>query len=287
MDISVCIVNLNAKKHLINCIRSIPKAVRPHSYEIIVADNHSSDGSGPYILKNFPFVHLLSNNRNIGYTTAMNRVLRMSRGDYKVILNPDTVLMPHSITLLVNFLKQNNTIGIVGPKVVNDDGTFQRSCRRGIARPVAVFSYFFGMAKMFPNNKNFTEYHLNHLDENELSEVGGVSGSCMIVRNEVIKEVGLLDERYFAYQEDSDYCIRAKEKGWGVYYNPESVVKHSGGKGGANSVPFQAIFEWHRSYFRYYFKHFSDDYSMVFNCFYSMIMLGKLIFAIGIHFIKR
>jgi GT2 family glycosyltransferase len=109
----------------------------------------------------------------------------------------------------------------------------------------------------------------------------------MVIRRETLKDIGYFDEQFFAYQEDSDYCLRAKERGWKVYYNPHSIVKHMGGMGGANSVPMKAIFEWHRSYYKYYFKHFADDYSMIFNIFYSIAMAGKLIFAEGKYLIKQ
>ncbi len=287
MDVSVCIVNLNAKKHLDKCIKTIPKAIGLYEYEIIVVDNNSKDGSRNFIKKNFPLVSLLVNYYNDGYTRAINKALKKSLGNYKVVLNPDTILMPNSIGLLIKFLKENDSIGIVGPKVINNDGSFQPSCKRGIARPYAVFSYFFGLSKLFPKNRKFAEYHLSYLDHNEINEVNGVSGSCMVFRENVINDIGFFDEQYFAYQEDSDFCLRAQENGWKIYYNPNSIIKHLGGQGGANSVPFKAIFEWHNSYYKYYFKHFSNDYSILFNIFYSIIMFVKLIFSIIFQFIKR
>ena len=209
----------------------------------------------------------------------MNQALRSSNGEYRVVLNPDTLLMHDSIDILIDQMRSDRSIGIVGPKVINEDGSFQKSCRRGIARPAAVFSYFLGLSERYPSNKRFTGYHLNYLDENTLNEVSGVSGSCMIIFDKLIDDIGYFDERYFAYQEDSDYCLMAINNGWKIYYNPEAVVKHFGGKGGAHSLPSKAIFEWHRSYVRYYFKHFSSDYSFLFNVFYYTIMVGKLIFA--------
>ena len=93
----------------------------------------------------------------------------------------------------------------------------------------------------------------------------GVSGSCMVVKREVVEKIGYFDERFFAYQEDSDYCLRAKYAGWSIFYNPKAKIMHVGGVGGSNSVPMKAIFEWHRSYFRYYFKHFSKSHSIFFK----------------------
>ena len=287
MDVSVCIVNLNAKQHLASCLSLLPESLGSCSYEVIIVDNHSQDGSQEFIRQEYPGFHLLINHRNEGYTQAINSAIRVSRGDYLAVLNPDSEPGPNSIFTLIEFLKMNENIGIVGPKVIARDGSFQRSCRRGVARPAAVFSYFLGLAKQYPNDQRFTGYHLNHLDENEINEVSGVSGSCMVIRRKTLKDIGYFDEQFFAYQEDSDYCLRAKERGWKVYYNPHSIVKHRGGMGGANSVPMKAIFEWHRSYYKYYFKHFADDYSMIFNIFYSIAMAGKLIFAEGKYLIKQ
>ena len=279
MDISFCIVNLNAKKYLSNCLKSIPGSTKLDSIEIIVVDNNSYDGSANFLIEKYPDIKLIRNRRNKGYTKAMNQALRSSNGEYRVVLNPDTVLMYDSIDILIDQMRLDRSIGIVGPKVINEDGSFQKSCRRGIARPAAVFSYFLGLSERYPSNKRFTGYHLNYLDENTLNEVNGVSGSCMIIFDELIDDIGYFDERYFAYQEDSDYCLMAINNGWKIYYNPEAVVKHYGGRGGAHSLPSKAIFEWHRSYVRYYFKHFSSDYSFLFNVFYYTIMVGKLIFA--------
>jgi len=144
-----------------------------------------------------------------------------------------------------------------------------------------------GLSNKYPNNKNFTGYHLNHLDENEINEVEAVSGSCSVIRKDVIEEIGSLDERFFAYQEDSDYCFRAKDKGWNIFYYPESIIYHIGGVGGANSFPFRAIFEWHRSYYRLFIKHFSKDYSPIFNLIYFLIMFSKLIFTEGKYLLNQ
>ena len=284
--ISFCIVNLNAKNHLISCLKSISTSTKCNLFEIIVVDNNSNDGSIEFLRFQCPEVKLIINSRNDGYTKAMNKALRLSKGKYKVVLNPDTELMPNSIDIMINYMKSSKNIGIVGPKVLNMDGSFQKSCRRGIASPGAVISYFLGLSEKYPANKKFTGYHLNHLDENIIHEVSGVSGSCMLININLINKIGYFDERYFAYQEDSDYCLTAINNGWKIYYNPAAIAIHHGGKGGSHHLPFKANFEWHRSYFRYYDKHFSKNYSIPFNIFYYAMMLGKLIFAQTRLFIK-
>ncbi|MDC0480368.1 glycosyltransferase family 2 protein [Candidatus Marinimicrobia bacterium] len=281
MKASVCIVNLNARKHLGLCIDSLNTALDGYASEIILVDNNSHDGSVEYLQSNYPVVFLIQNSRNEGYTKAMNQALQQAEGDYIFILNPDSRCDAYSLAKLIDFMESDPSIGICGPKVLNEDGSFQKSCRRGIPRPQAVFSYFLGLSNRYPNDTRFTGYHLNHLDENEINEVEAVSGSCCIVKKEVFESIGLLDEQFFAYQEDSDFCFRAKKGGWKIIYNPNSIMTHIGGKGGADSVPFRAIFEWHRSYYLLYQKHFSSDYSRPFNLFYSAIMFCKLIFAEG------
>ncbi len=287
MDISVCIVNFNSKKQLEKCLNTIKPAIKPLSFEVIIIDNYSKDGSQELIKKHFEKVRLITNNRNNGYTSEINRAMKIGKGKYKLIMNPDSRLMPKSISNLATFMQQKKRSGIAGPLVLNEDGSFQWSCRRGVARPFAVFCYFLGIAKLFPQYPIFTGYHLNHLDVKEINEVSGVSGSCMLVDQELINDIGYFDERFFAYQEDSDYCLRAINSGWKVYYNPNSTVIHKGGHGGSNSVPFRSIFEWHRSYILYYFKHFSKDYGIVFNSLYFVIMVSKLIFSEILFMIRR
>ena len=200
MDISVCIVNLNSIKQLEKCLSTLKSGIWPLSYEVIIVDNFSKDGSQNFIRTNFSYVRLISNLRNYGYTSEINKAMKIGVGRYKLILNPDSRLMPKSIVTLVSFLKKTAGVGIVGPLVLNEDGSLQWSCRRGVARPFAVFSYFLGLARLFPYNKIFTGYHLNHLKVDDINEVSGVSGSCMLIDQNLIDEIGYFDEKYFAYQ---------------------------------------------------------------------------------------
>ena len=277
MDISFCIVSLNSIKLLKQCLASIPCSVKGYSYEVIVADNYSYDGTAGILRRLYPEVRLITNDRNIGYTKAMNKILKVSRGNFKLVLNPDSKLMECSISKMVDFMKNNSMVGVVGPKVVDSYGQFQMSCRRGLARPDAVFSYFFGLAKIFPKNEKFTGYHLNHLNEDEINQVSGISGSCMLINGKLIEKIGYFDEIFTIYQEDSDFCLRSLNSGWRVFYFPKSKVMHIGGRGGSSSYPYRMILEWHRSYIRFYFKHFSKEYSTVFNSIYLIIMVIKLL----------
>ncbi len=279
MDLSICIVTLNAKRVIENCLNSIPIAVKDLSYEITIVDNHSLDNTTSIIEKKFPEVKLIQKSRNDGYTHSMNDALKLAKGHWILQLNPDVVLSENSIKGLFAYGVNHTKVGLCEPKVITPDGKFQESTRRGLARPLAVMSYFLGLHKYFPTNKHFTEYQLNHLDENKIQIVKGISGTCMLTRRKVFEDIGYLDQAFFAYQEDSDFCIRAEKAGWEIHYNPNFIVTHHTGQGGSKSVAYLANFEWHRSYYRYYKKHFSSDYSGIFNSFYYSLMILKCVFS--------
>ena len=249
-------------------------------YEIIVVDQNSRDETVEMLHREFPEVRLIKTPGNEGFTRPMNLALQAAQGKYIAMLNPDTLVHPGSLEALCRFLDIQPQVGIVGPKVLNPDGTMQSPCRRGDARPWAVLSYFLGLAKLFPDKPFFNGYLLTHLDEDQSYPVDGVSGSCMLIRRDVINQIGFLDEIFFAYQEDADYCLRARNAGWQVYYYPEAQITHFGGQGGSRVQPYRSILAWHKSYFLYYRKHFSKDYFVLLNWLYYGLMGIKLCFAI-------
>ena len=257
--LSVCIVTYHTKDLLRDCLNSLIENTQ-QSYEIIVVDNGSADGIDEMLSKEFPQVVLSINNKNLGYTIPMNQALKHARGGYLMQLNPDTLILPKALDELVRFMDQNREIGICGPKVLNRDRTLQKSCRRGEPTPWAVLTYFLGLSICFPHSKLFGQYQLSYMDENDIHPVAGVSGSCMIIRREVLEQIGYLDEQFFAYQEDADFCRRAREAGWQVYYYPNSQIIHFGGQGGSRIEPYRSIFAWHKAYFQYYHKHLARDY---------------------------
>lgn len=278
--VSVCIVTLNASKYLHHCLTLLEQSQGAEVEQIIVVDNRSNDNTVKMIHENHSSVTLIQNNRNEGYTIPMNRAMKEADGEYLLILNPDAFVKPKAVAALANFLDLHPEVGIAGPKVLNVDGTFQKSCRRGVARPWNVISYFTGLAARFPDNSKYTGYHLSHLDENILNEVDGVSGSCMMIRRNLIDKIDCFDERFFAYQEDSDYCFRAKAAGWKIYYVPEAEVIHDAGRGGSAAYKYRSLFEWHRSYYLLYKKHFSADYFPLVNGLFYSAMLGKLLMTV-------
>lgn len=257
------------------------------TYEIIVVDNGSTDGTQQTLQNEFPEVRLLVNARNEGFSRPMNQALRIATGRYVLMLNPDTLILPQAIDRLVAFMEQTPQAGICGPKVLNPDHTLQKPCRRGEARPWAVISYFTGLASLFPKSRFFNGYLLTYLDENQTYAVDGVAGSCMLVRRQVIEQIGLLDEQFFAYQEDADYCFRARQAGWKVYYMPQAQIIHYGGMGGSRVEPVRSILAWHQSYYRYYRKNLARDYFFLFNWLFYLAMLLKLALALSVNLVRK
>ena len=286
-QLSVCIVTYKARDLLRECLQSLYENTRLPELEVIVVDNGSQDGIGDMLQQEYPAVQFIENEGNAGFTRPMNQALRVARGEYLVQLNPDTLVLPNALDQLVGFMESNLEVGICSPKVLNRDHSLQKSCRRGEPRPWAMISYFLGLSTLFPRSKFFGRYHLNYMDENAIHEVAGVSGSCMLIRREVIDQIGFLDERFFAYQEDADYCFRAHQAGWRIYYMPQAQIIHYGGQGGSRVEPYRSIVEWHKSYWLYYRKHLAKDYFFLFNWSYYLLMFLKLSLTLATNFLRK
>lgn len=274
-ELSVCIVTLEGRDKVLACLESLFAKTRLDMH-VVVVDNASEDGTPEAIAEHFPQVQLIRNSENVGYGRAVNQGLKAEKARYHALLNPDATLENNALELLRDFMEANPQAGIASPRVLNSDGSLQYQCRRGEARPGEVFAYFLGLSRLFPKDSRFTGYLLTHLDNEVVNEVKAVSGSCMMIRREVIEQIGVLDERYFAYQEDADYCFTARKAGWKIYYVPEPRIVHLGGRGGSRKRPYFAIYQWHRSYYLYYRKNLARDYPFWFHPFYYFVMLVKL-----------
>ena len=285
--LSICIVTYRARDYLRDCLASLYANPPAGPCEVIVVDNHSEDGTLEMLKTEFPRVSIIETRGNEGFTAPMNRALRQASGRYLLQLNPDTLIHPQAFDQLIDFMETHPGVGICGPKVLNVDGSLQKPCRRGESRPWAVISYFLGLSRLFPHSRLFGEYLMNYMDEDETHAVAGVSGSCMLIRRKLVEGIGYLDERFFAYQEDADYCFRARLAGWKVYFVPTAQITHYGGKGGSGVQPYKSIIEWHRSYYLYYRKNLAANYFFLFNGLYYGLMFLKLILALLLNSLKR
>lgn len=280
-DFSICIVTYQARDFLKDCLESLYQNTQLASFEVIVVDNHSGDGVEEMLRRDFPQVHLEIEATNEGYTLPMNRALRQGRGRYLVQLNPDTLVLQGAFDELLAYMDAHPEVGICTPKVLNRDGTLQKQCRRSAARPWDTFTYFSGLSARYPSNPRLAGYLMTYLDENETNEIEACSGSCMVIRRALVEQIGYLDEEFFAYQEDADFCFRARQAGWKVMYRPDAQIIHYGGQGGSAVEVYRSIYQWHRSYFLYYRKHLARDYFFLFNWVFYALMGAKLLLALA------
>ena len=286
-ELSICIVNLRAREYLRACLDSVYQSPPGVGFEIIVVDNASGDGSVEMLREAYPQVKVIENDRNLGYTAPMNQALRAARGSYCVQLNPDTLVFPGAFDTLYQYMQAHPEVGICSPKVLNRDRTLQKQCRRSAAGPWDTLTYFTGLSRLFPRRKIFAGYLMTYMDENQIHEAEAVSGSCMFIRRAVLDQIGLLDEVFFAYQEDADFCFRARRAGWKVMYNPNAQIIHYGGQGGSAVQVYRSVYEWHRSYFHYYRKHLDKQYFFLVNWLFYALMGLKLSIAMLQTFIRK
>jgi GT2 family glycosyltransferase len=285
--LSICIVNLRARDYLRACLESIYQSPQRVPFEIIVVDNASGDGSVEMLSECFPQVNVIVNDRNLGYTAPMNQALRAARGSYCVQLNPDTLVLPGALDTLYAYMQAHPQVGICTPKVLNRDRTLQKQCRRSAAGPWDTLTYFTGLSRAFPRSKTFAGYLMTYIDEDQVHEAEAVSGSCMFIRRAVLDQIGLLDELFFAYQEDADFCFRARQAGWKIIYNPHAQIVHYGGEGGSGVQVYRAVYEWHRSYYNYYRKNIARSYFFLINWLFYGLMGLKLVFAMLQTFFRK
>lgn len=279
IDVSIIIVNHNARILLSETITSLFQSTNSLSFETILVDNASTDGSVSAIKRRFPEVTVLENPENFGFAKANNKAIRMSQGRYILLLNPDTVVQPGAIETIVNFMDFHPDIGICGPKIVLPDGKLDAPCRRSCKTPAIYLYKTLGLSKLFPNSKRFGKYYLSYLNEDAINEVDAVIGAFLMIRRETVEQIGLLDERFFMYCEDEDWCFRAKKEGWKVYYNPQAQIIHYKGSSTKKRKVWM-IFEWHKAIYLFHKKNLAKSYPLIVNWFvYSGIGL-KLIFSL-------
>ncbi len=261
MDVllSVVIVSYNVRDFLAQTLRSVQKATRSFPTEIFVVDNHSEDGSPHLVATEFPDVRLIRNEENVGFARANNQALAQASGKFLVLLNPDTIVQEDTFEKLILFFDTHPDAGMVGCKILNPDGTLQLACRRSFPTPWVAFTKLVGLGTLFPKSRLFGRYNLTYLDPDQTTEVDAISGSFMMVRREVLEQVGPLDERFFMYGEDLDWCYRVKEAGWKIYYVPETKIIHYKGASSEKSDR-DTLALFYRAMLQFVQKHFRGRY---------------------------
>ena len=230
LDLSIIIVNYNVKEFLQNLIHSIFKSALNISYEIIIIDNASDDGSVEFIKDKFPEIKLISNEKNLGFSKANNLGLKIAKGKYLLLLNPDALLREDTLQKMMEFFRNTPDAGLAGCKILNPDGSLQLACRRSFPGPWTSFCKVTGLSTIFPRSRIFARYNLTYLDENQSYEVDAISGSFMMMKREVYEKVGGFDEEFFMYGEDLDLCYRIQKAGYKVYYVHDTQIIHYKGE---------------------------------------------------------
>ena len=230
MDLSIIIVNYNVKEFLQNLLHSISKSSNKLNREIIIVDNASNDGSVEFIREKFPEVNLIVNNKNLGFSKANNIGMKQATGKYTLLLNPDTLVSEDTFEKMIRFFEENNQVGLAGCKILNPDGTLQLACRRSFPGPWTSFCKVTGLSNLFPESRIFARYNLTYLDPDQTYEVDAISGSFMMFRKDVYEKIGGLDEKFFMYGEDLDFCYRAQKSGYKVFYVHSTQIIHYKGE---------------------------------------------------------
>ncbi len=255
MDLSVVIVNYNVRYFLEQCLHSVEKAVKGLDAEVFVVDNQSVDGSCAMVHELFPWVKLISNQQNVGFSKANNQAIRLATGRYILLLNPDTVVEEDSFRKLIAFADENPDAGGIGVKMIDGKGRFLPESKRAMPTPSVSFYKIFGLTALFPHSKTFARYYLGHLDKDKSHKVEILAGAFMFLRKSALDKIGLLDEQFFMYGEDIDLSYRILEAGYANYYLSDITIIHYKGestkKGSINYVKifYQAMILFARKHF--------------------------------------
>jgi GT2 family glycosyltransferase len=225
LQLSVVIVNWNTRELLANCLESIYNSPPPFSFDVIVVDNASSDGSADMVRNLFPQVKLLQNQENAGFARATNQGIGLAEAKYTLLLNPDTIVLPGALQELVGFMEDYPEVGASGSRVLNPDGSLQTSCyvTPTLGRELIRL---FHLEAIFPGSA----YRMDRWETNVPRQVEIIQGDCLLLRKAALDQVGLLDERYFIYSEDVDLCYRLQQASWVLYWVPQAQVIHYGGQ---------------------------------------------------------
>ncbi|UCG23142.1 MAG: glycosyltransferase family 2 protein [Chloroflexota bacterium] len=252
LDLSIIIVSWNVRELLADCLRSVDENRGRLDLEVIVVDSASNDGSPETVRDEFPWVRLHACPENVGFPRGNNLAMRMAYGRYLLLLNPDTVVLDDALTQMLTYLEDHKDVGVVGGQLLNADGTIQSSRRRFPTLITAVFESTW-LQSHAPTDV-LRRFYMEDIADDMSVEVDWLVGACLMVRREVILDVGLMDEAYFMYSEELDWCRRIKEAGWRIVYLPAAHIVHYIGQSSDQAVTERHI-NFQRAKLRYFSKY--------------------------------
>ncbi|MFH1610854.1 MAG: glycosyltransferase family 2 protein [Patescibacteria group bacterium] len=260
MKLSIIIVSWNVCELTLKCIKSVFRYLKNIDFEVFVVDNNSKDNTVKE-LENFKKNNnlnnliLIKNKNNLGFAKANNQAIKQATGDYILLLNPDAELIDNNIIKLINFIQSGEKIGVIGPKLLNTNKTLQRSCRRF---PKLLDQFFIQLKfyNFFPDKiKGIRKYFMLDFNHDEVKEVDQIMGAAMLIKKQVLDEVGLFDEKFWSTFEEVDLCKRIKDKGWKIHFNPECNIIHHKEQSFKQMASLRKQINFNHSLYRYFKKH--------------------------------
>ncbi len=289
VKLSVIIVNYNVKYFIEQCLYTVINAKEQfesrfgqNSLEIFVVDNNSHDQSCDLIREKFSEISLIENKKNVGFSTANNQAIKISRGEYVLLLNPDTIVAEDTFLKIIDFMDSHPDAGGLGVKMIDGKGDFLPESKRSLPTPTVSFYKIFGLSSLFPKSEKFGKYHLSYLDKNETHEVDVLSGAFMLLRKKTLDKAGMLDEDFFMYGEDIDLSYRIIKAGYKNFYYPGTTIIHYKGES-TKKGSLNYVFMFYNAMIIFAKKHFSKKNAG----FFSFFIKSAVWLRAGLSLIKR
>lgn len=286
MKLSIIVVNYNVQHFLEQCLHSVFKALQNIEGEVWVVDNNSVDGSVAMIKDKFPLVNLVASKDNLGFSKGNNLAIKKSKGEYTLLLNPDTLVEEDTFEKVLQFMDSNPIAGGLGVKMVDGKGNFLPESKRSLPTPSVAFYKIFGLSSLFPKSKRFGKYHCGHLDKNNNHEIEILSGAFMLMRKEALDKVGLLDEDFFMYGEDIDLSYRLIKGGYkNFYFANTRIIHYKGESTKKSSVNY--VFVFYNAMIIFAKKHFSSKNASLFSFLIKIAIYFRASIAILNRVVKK
>lgn len=286
MKLSIVIVNYNVQYFLEQCLSSVENAIKNIDAEVIVVDNNSIDNSLKMLEEKFPWVISIPSKENLGFSKGNNLAMRRAKGEYILLLNPDTLVEEDTFEKCLKFMDEHLDAGGLGVKMMDGKGNFLPESKRSLPTPSVAFYKIFGLSSLFPKSKTFGKYHLGHLSNEENHEVEILSGAFMLMRKKALDEVGLLDESFFMYGEDIDLSYRLIQGGWKNYYFSDTRIIHYKGESTKKSS-VNYVFVFYNAMIIFAKKHFNQKNAFLFSFLIKLAIYFRASLAIARRFIEK
>jgi GT2 family glycosyltransferase len=285
MDLSIVILSFRDREKLRETIKSVYRSKIGYSYEVIVVDNDSGDGSAEMVEQEFPQVTLIRNANN-GFAGGNNVGMRIAKGKYILLLNPDTEVMENTLQECLDLMEQRSDIGMLGCKVLRPNGDYDYASKKALPDPLGAFFRYVGLSKLFPNSKFFVRYNVPKSSYEEEGEMGSGTGAFLMTRREVIDKIGMLDEDYWMYWEDMDWCYRCHMAGWKVWYYPKVKIIHHKGVS-SRKTPYRALLAFHKAMWVFYKKNYSQKMPFFIDWLAYLAVWARFVVLFLINFFRK